>query len=158
MRFNKDSQINELDEVETLWNLNRHCTVAYRHHFSRLDKASSLLIVEVVGVIFSEYTNAFTTSELLDFDSDSKKMGMQEISEECHSTLWYPLEQKRITQPCHLMFQALLSQAPMPSAIIVGKHHQILCGDNYYKCRLPLASAVGMYYFLLVPVNCNRLA
>ena len=134
-----------LDEVETFCNLNRHCTVAYRHHFSRLDKASSLLIVEIVGVIFGEYTNAFTTSELLDFDSDSKKMGMQEISEECHSTLWYPLEKKRITQPYHLLFHTLFITSSY-QCCHRGLISLISLGDHYYKCCLPLASAAGMYY------------
>ena len=61
------------------------------------------------------------------------------------------LKKVKHTQPIIYCFMPFLSQAPMPSAIIVGKHHQISCGDNYYKCRLPLASAAGMYYFLLVP-------
>ena len=148
-----------LDGTETLWYLNRHCTVAHRHHFSRLNKASSLLIVEIVGIIFSEYTNAFTTSKLLNFDSDSKKMGMQEISKKCHSALWYPLEKRENhTQPYNSLFHALFITSSYAECCHRGLISLISLGDNYYKCRLPLASAAGMYNFLLVHVNPNRLA
>ena len=77
---------------------------------------------------------------------------MQEISEECHSTLWYPLEKRENhTQPYHSLFHALFITSANSERSHRGLISLISLGDHYYKCCLPLASAAGMYYFLLVP-------